>query len=138
METAEWIMCGILAGLTAHDIKTKTVPVAAVVVVAVGALIYRLFEGVSLGTLMAGLVPGIVVLVLSYATEEDIGLGDGLVLCMLGVFCGWRRCLAVFGMALMLSGILAVILLVCRRVGRKTELPFLPGLVLGYLLVYLW
>ena len=73
-----------------------------------------------------------------FATKESIGTGDGLVLCVLGLFCGWRQCLAIFGMALVLSAILSIILLICRKAGRKTELPFLPSLFGGYVLYYLW
>ena len=138
MEAADWVMLGILAGFAIYDLKTKTVPVAAVAVVAAGVLIYRFCIGCRVAELATGLMPGIVVLVLAFATRESIGTGDGLVVCLLGLFCGWRQCLAVFSMALIVSAVLAMVLLVCRKAGRKTELPFLPGLFGGYLLFYLW
>ena len=96
------------------------------------------YTGTGVMELAMGLVPGAFVLVLAFVTRESIGAGDGLVLCMLGLFCGWRQCLAVFGMALVLSAVLAMVLVVCRRAGRKTELPFLPSLFGGYLLFCLW
>lgn len=138
MEATEWVMLAVLIGFAAYDIKTKTVPVAAVVIIAVSVLLYRLCMGIEVLELAIGLLPGIVLLVLAFATRESIGTGDGLVVCVLGLFCGWRRCLAIFGMALVLSAMLSIILLVCRKVGRKTELPFLPSLFGGYLLYYLW
>lgn len=138
MEAADWVMLGILAGFAVYDVKTKTIPAAAVAAAAVGVMIYRLCAGAGFIELAIGLVPGAVVLVLAFVTRESIGAGDGLVLCMLGLFCGWRRCLAVFGLAMVLSAVLAMVLLACRRVGRKTELPFLPSLFGGYLLFCLW
>lgn len=138
MEAADWVMLGTLAGFAAYDLKTKTVPVPGVIVAAAGVLIYRLCTGAGIAELIAGLVPGIVVLVLAFATRESIGTGDGLVVCLLGLFGGWQQCVGVFGMALVLSAVLAIILLVCRKAGRKTELPFLPGLFGGYLLFFLW
>ena len=138
MESAEWVMLGVLAGFAVYDMKTKTIPVAAVAVAAMGVVLYRFFMGTGIGTLTAGLIPGVLLLILAFATKESIGMGDGLVLCMLGMFGGWRQCLAVLGTALMLSAGLAIVLLVCRRAGRKTELPFLPCLFGGYLLVCLW
>lgn len=138
MEAADWAMLGILGGFAVYDIKTKTIPVAAVVVAVIAVLIYRLCTGTGIMELAVGLVPGAFVLVLAFVTRESIGAGDGLVLCMLGLFCGWRQCLAVFGIALVLSAVLAMVLVVCRRAGRKTELPFLPSLFGGYLLFYLW
>lgn len=138
MEAAEWMMLGILAGFGVYDLKTKTIPVAAVAVATIGVLVYRLFSGAEVIELVLGVIPGALVVILAYVTKESIGIGDGLVLCMLGLFCGWRQCLAAFGMALVLTAVLAMILLVCRRAGRKTELPFLPALFGGYLLFCLW
>lgn len=138
MEAAEWIMLIALTGFAAYDMKTKTVPVIAVAFVAASALLYRLCMGIGVLELILGLIPGVVLLMLAFATKESIGTGDGLVLCVLGLFCGWRQCLAIFGMALVLSAILSIILLICRKAGRKTELPFLPSLFGGYVLYYLW
>ena len=138
METAQWIALGVLAGFAVYDIKTKQVPVAAVAATALAAAVYRFCTGEGIAFLAAGLVPGALVLLLSYVTKESIGRGDGLVLCAFGLFLGWKPCLAVFGMALVLSAVLAIVLLVLRRAGRKTELPFLPSLFGGYLLYLLW
>ncbi len=138
MEAAEWVMLAVLAGFAVYDVKTKTIPVVAVAVAAAGVLLYRLCAGFHVAELAVGLVPGALVLLLAIVTKESIGIGDGLMLCVLGMFCGWRQCLAVFGMALVLSAVLAMVLLVCRRAGRKTELPFLPSLFGGYLLFYIW
>lgn len=138
METPDWVMLGVLAGFAVYDMKTKTIPVAAVIAAAVAVLVYRICIGTGVAELVLGLVPGAVVLVLAFATGESIGTGDGLVLCLLGLFCGWRQCVAVFGMALLLSAFFAATLLVCRKAGRKTEIPFLPGLFGGYVLFFLW
>ena len=138
METAEWIVLAVLAGFATYDMKTKSIPVAAVAGFAAGVLIYGFYTGTDMMTMVTGVVPGAVVLLISFVTKESIGRGDGLVLCVLGVFCGWRQCLAVFGMALVLAAVLAMVLLVFHRAGRKTELPFLPSLFGGYLLYLLW
>jgi len=133
-----WIFLVVLAGFAVCDMKTKTVSAAALGVFAISVLVYRLCTGTGIAELAAGLVPGALVLLLAFATKESIGMGDGLMLCVLGMFCGWRRCLAAFGMALVLSAILSIVLLVFKRVGRKTEVPFLPSLFGGFLLCCLW
>ncbi len=135
---AEWIMLAVLAGFAVYDMKTKTVSLIAVTVFAISVLLYRLCAGTGIAELAAGLIPGLLVVVLAFVTRENIGMGDGLMLCVLGMFCGWRRCLAVFGLALVLSAVLAIVLLVCRRAGRKTEIPFLPGLFGGFFICCLW
>ena len=138
MEAAEWVMLAVLVGFAAYDIKTKMIPVTAVMIAAASVLLYRFYIGVGIRELVIGLIPGALLLVLAFVTRESIGTGDGMMLCILGLFCGWRQSLAIFGMALVLSAILSIILLVCRKAGRKTELPFLPSLLGGYLLYYLW
>lgn len=135
---AEWIMLAVLAGFAVYDMKTKSVSLIAVAVFAVGVLIYRLFAGTGMAELAAGLIPGLLVVMLAFVTKESIGIGDGLMLCVLGMFCGWRRCLAAFGLALVISAVFAMVLLVCRRAGRKTEIPFLPGLFGGFFICCLW
>lgn len=138
MNIAEWVMMGTLAGFGVYDLKRRRVPVAAVAVCSLVVLVYRLGAGIGFWELAAGLVPGAVLLLLARCTKESIGTGDGLVLCCLGLFCGLRQTVAVLGMALVLSSVMAIVLLVLRRAGRKTELPFLPCLCSGYLLGIIW
>lgn len=138
MDAAEWVMLVVLMGFAAYDIKTKTISVVAVAITAVSVLWYRLYMGIGIGELIVGVLPGALLLLLAFATRESIGTGDGMVLCILGLFCGWRQCVAVFGMALVLSALLSMVLLLCHKAGRKTQLPFLPSLLGGYFLYYLW
>lgn len=138
MSITEWIVLGVLAGFSVYDLKWKKVVVWAVLLSGVFVLVYRIVSGAGISELLAGLVPGLVLLLVSRCTRESIGIGDGLVLCVLGLFCGLRQVLAVLGMALVLSAALAMVLLVLKKAGRKTELPFLPCLFAGYLLCVLW
>ena len=135
---AEWMMFGILVGFSMYDLKWRKVNVAAVVLLGVAVFIYRICISTEAAELMLGMVPGLVVLLVSYVTGESIGFGDGMMLCVLGLFFGIKQTLAVFGMALVLCAVLAILLLVCKRANKKTELPFLPCLCAGYLLSLLW
>ncbi len=138
VELTEWLVFGCLAGLALYDIKWKQVSVPVVVTAVILVTVYRLFSGTGITELLAGLIPGIGLLLTAFFTKESIGTGDGLTLCVLGLFCGMQRALAILGMALVISAVLAMVLLVLKRAGRKTELPFLPCLCTGYLLCYLW
>ena len=138
MGIAEGIMLGVLAGCSAYDLKYRKIPVAAVALLCGGVSGYRFITGTGFLELLCGLLPGVLLLLFAFVTRESIGTGDGLVLCALGMFCGAKTALAVLGMALVLASVLAMVLLVLRRAGRKTELPFLPCLWGGYLLSLLW
>ena len=138
MDVAEGIVIGLLLVLSIFDMRMKKVPVWLIGLAAGVALIFRMVESVPVLQLLAGLLPGIFVLLLAVCTKESIGTGDGLVLCALGLFCSLKETVAVLGMALFFAAVVAVVLLVLKRAGRKTELPFLPCLCTGYLLCVLW
>jgi len=135
---AEWIMLGVLAGFSVYDLRWKKVNVSAVALFGIAVIAYRIYGKTAIPELLAGLIPGIGLLLISFVTKESIGTGDGLVLCVIGMFCGMKQTAAVLGMALILSAVLAMVLLVCKRAGKKTELPFLPCLCAGYFLFLLW
>lgn len=138
MSIPELVILSGLAGLSVIDLRIKRIPVYGVVLLGIIALAFRLLAGVGIWTLAVGVLPGAFLVLLAYATRESIGIGDGLVTCAMGIFCGIRQTVAVLGMALLLSAVLAMVLLVLKRAGRKTELPFLPCLCSGYLLCLLW
>ena len=138
MDIANGIMLGVLGGFAIYDLKYKKVPVWAVLVFGAVVLGYRFYAGAGIVELLFGLVPGILLLLTAFCTRESIGYGDGMVLCVLGLFLGIKNALAVLGMALFLAALPAGLLLVLKRAGRKTELPFLPCLFAGALLRLVW
>jgi len=138
VDIANGIMLGILGGFGIYDLLYKKVPIWAVIIFGVSVWGYRVYAGAGIGELLAGLVPGAVLLLTAFCTKESIGYGDGMVLCVLGIFLGLRYSLAVFGMALVFAALSAAVLLVLKKAGRKTELPFLPCLFAGYLLSMIW
>lgn len=138
MEIAEGIMLTGLLVLSIFDLRTRKIPVLPVVFLGTAALIYRVATGAGCLELIIGILPGVFLLLLAYATRESIGYGDGLVIGVLGLFCGAKQAMAVLGMAFVFSAALSILLLAARRAGRKTELPFLPCLWAGYLLCLVW
>ena len=138
MEIAEGVVLVCMAVLAGIDLKTKHVPVLLVALLGAGAVIYRFWTGAGIWEMAAGAIPGALLLVTAICSRESIGIGDGLVLFVLGVFSGALQAVAVLGMALFLAAVMAGILLIIRRAGRKTELPFLPCLGGSYLLCVLW
>lgn len=128
------IVLAVMAVLSLGDIKTKQVRVAVLIPFGAAALLWRIIQSAEAADLLTGVVPGMICLLLSYVTGESIGRGDGLVLCILGLLCGIKVTMAVFGLALVFAAIWAMFLLIWKRAGRKTELPFLPCLSLGYLI----
>lgn len=130
------LVLGILAWI---DIRTKRIPLVLVGVLAAvmfGIRIFSLETGIEAGIwfakLFAGWLPGMISLFCSYITKGKLGVGDGLVLAALGFGLEFRSVMLLWSMALCMAAVLAMLLLVLKKAGRKTELPFVPCLFLGY------
>jgi leader peptidase (prepilin peptidase)/N-methyltransferase len=85
----------------------------------------------------AGVILGAVFLALWLVPGQGLGFGDVKLAALLGLFLGWLSWGAVLLGGLLpwlVNGPIVVALLVFRRVGRKTFLPFGPALLGGALL----
>jgi leader peptidase (prepilin peptidase)/N-methyltransferase len=63
--------------------------------------------------------------------EGAFGIGDVKLLAGVGLLVGGDRALSSVVFALLLSGVVLVVLLVARRIGRRTYIPFGPFFILG-------
>lgn len=130
--------CGalIFLGILSHeDIKEKEISVKAVLIGAFAALVCRFISGQAAGMKMiSGLLPGIGLMLLSMATKESIGKGDGIVVMALGLWLGGLMTFLTVCLALCTAGIFALIYLLQRR---QELIPFVPCLLIG-MEVLLW
>ena len=63
--------------------------------------------------------------------EEGLGMGDFKMLAMIGAFLGWQLTLVTLMMASLVGSIVGVLLIVTKRGGLKSALPFGTFLALG-------
>lgn len=94
---------------------------------------------ILLGTLswkafLLGLVPGMVLLLVSVVGEQAVGKGDGWITCVLGGLIGWERVLVVLTIGAFGAAILGGILMLGLHRSRKTTIPFVPFLAAATLL----
>ena len=85
----------------------------------------------------AGVVFGLLLLLISRLTRGRFGSGDALVFCNIGLTVGIYTQLGIFGFSLLMTALCAVILMVFRKVGRKSSLPFVPFVLAAYCLIAL-
>jgi prepilin signal peptidase PulO-like enzyme (type II secretory pathway) len=69
----------------------------------------------------------------SRITRGSIGVGDALIIGVIGLYLGFYHTLAVVFYALLLGGVLSLILFLMKKVSRRTPLPFAPFLTAGFL-----
>ena len=128
--------CWLLAASTL-DIRSQRIPVWMLVL---GGVLAGLTAVCRCGAMLAecvdmikGCIPGVILLIMAAATGKA-GMADGIVLIFLGICMGGKICLAVFMLSLLLISLFSGVLLVLRRAGRNTRLPYLPFLLAAWLL----
>lgn len=130
--------CGaliFLGILSREDIKEKEISVKVVLIGAAAALVCHFISGQVTGMRMiSSLLPGIGLMLLSAATKESIGKGDGIVVMALGLWLGGLMTFLTVCLALCTAGIFALGYLLQKR---QELIPFVPCLLIG-MEVLLW
>lgn len=122
-----------LAAAAVTDIRKREVSVKAAGIAAVLAVALRMAAGeTNLLSWMACLLPGILVLLIGKATGEAIGYGDGIAILVCGMFLGAEGCTGCVIFGLFLTFPVSLILLLRKKADRKSRMPFLPFLLVGY------
>lgn len=121
-------------GLAAwFDIRTKKIPILLSVVAAiVGVLVQLLYFGNNPSTLILGLLPGAVLMTVSWLSHGAIGMGDGELVGVIGLFLGIAQTATLVLGSLLLASLLSLFLLVVKRVSKRYEFPFAPLVFLMY------
>ena len=83
--------------------------------------------------ILLGISVGICILLLAIVTREKIGLGDGMLLTVTGVYLGGADNFQLLMYGLFYAALFSLAVLVVRRWKKSREFPFVPFLFLGYL-----
>ena len=123
--------------LSFYDIRYKRVPVWAVLLggaVVVGIGIYRCVCGENESVnFLTGMIPGAVLLLLALGTQKA-GWADGVILMFLGSAMGFRQCILATTLSLLLVSVLSAVLLILKKANKKTAIPYVPFLSIGFVL----
>lgn len=118
-----------------YDRRKKRILLLPAAVFGVTGAVLSAFSGKRgiLSALLGAGVGGILFLI-SFATKEKIGPGDGIVFVVTGLLLGFRRNLFLLLFSLFLSALAGIWLLLTRRAGRDTKMAFVPFLIPGLVL----
>lgn len=126
------------------DVKKKSVPYMYLLLWGIVALVYLISNSLIKKngdiwiTVLFGIIPGIVCLLISYVSREQIGYGDGWAILLMGALLGISRVMKLLLAAFSLLTVIAIFLLITKKAKRKSTIPFIPFLFLGYLMVFLY
>jgi len=148
MQIDVWPGNGVMEGIaliymsvcTGFDIRRREIPLPFLIfgiAAALGIDIWWIWEGaVTMVETGIALLPGVFFLLMSFFTGEKVGYGDGLLLIVLGLLFGVYRCFLILSIGLVSSAVVSLFLLLLRRAGRYSRIPFAPFLVLGMGVVF--
>jgi Type II secretory pathway, prepilin signal peptidase PulO and related peptidases len=72
-----------------------------------------------------------------YKSDDAMGMGDVKLMAPIGVFLGWKLCLAALFISILISGLVSLALIVFSLKKRKDTIPFGPFIVIGTYLTIL-
>lgn len=127
------IVLGLFAVTAYRDWKEKSIylyiPIIAAIVSIILHLVYR---NNSLVDMLSGAGIGAVMILIAWVSKESVGIGDGVMLMVSGLFLGFRANMELFITALLLAGVAALMLMVGMRKERSYRMPFIPFLLVAY------
>lgn len=130
-----------LLAMSIYDVKRKEIHMGVTLLTGGVLAVIRIFQflhkEISL-ELALGVVPGILVLLLSYFTHGKIGMGDGFVMMVCGTVLSLFENLLLLFLALVLSAAVGAGLMMFRRVKRSYIMPFVPFICISFGVTYLW
>ncbi len=120
---------------TVTDIKSREIKPAVLLIfgaVAVGLYIY--LRPVGLFEEAMGIFIGLCFTALYFITDEKIGLGDGLLMTVTGIFLGGRQNASLIMTAMLFSAFYSVTVLITKKADRKTKFAFVPFVFASYVI----
>ncbi|MCR5153740.1 MAG: hypothetical protein K6B75_02720 [Lachnospiraceae bacterium] len=140
MELADFIKNGViyfamplvLVLMSLADLKNKYIPVWALFALAGGLGAYGFALSGDLISLLRGILPGGIIIIISLITKGKIGWGDGATIAAIGLGFGFGFSAGVVMASLMLAAVFSVFALAVKKVGREYSFPFIPFITGGY------
>ena len=120
------------------DLLTKKLEVWAVTLFFFqGVICIYIGDGPGIFSVIAGALSGAVMIIASIITRGAVGIGDGVIVLITGMFLGIRQNMELLIVALLLCAVTSLVFITVFRKNRRYEIPFIPFLTLGYLSMYL-
>ncbi|MBQ8799652.1 MAG: hypothetical protein IJZ55_08820 [Lachnospiraceae bacterium] len=121
-----------LVWLARQDKKYLGISRSGLVVSAVFLVLGGLFAAVPWQSRLGGVAVGILLIVFGVFSGGALGIADAVVITACGVGLGLYEAVALCFFAALYAGGVSAILLLTKKVKRKSRIPFLPFLLLGY------
>ncbi len=127
-----------MLGLTAFDdIRTKRVRTIEIIVFAIiGVLIDIILKPYTLKSVLGAVAVGLFIYFVSVISREKIGKGDALITMVSGLYLGFLNLLILLWLSSILAAAFGGIYILKNKKKMDYELPFIPFMLVAYLIMY--
>ena len=128
-------LCAIptLFWLAVQDKKHLGVAPCELLVTSVLLLVAGQFGNVSRQSALGGVMIGVVLMMFARFSKEAIGMADAVIILVCGAAFGLMETVAFTFLATLYAGGCSAVLLLAKKAGKKSRIPFLPFLLFGYI-----
>lgn len=131
------IVFGTLTICTISDMVRRKIHISVLVAFGFLGLIYRLLSNdMSWQMLLGGIGLGLLFVLVSVISREQLGMGDAILLLDCGIFLGFWQLLALIWVASLLAGMTGFVFMFWLKKSKNYRIPFAPYILLGYLVVF--
>ena len=126
----------ILGVVCVFEKKRKKIPVYMLIILAAAGIISNFTVGeFDIEKRIIAMLPGMILLIVSMITKQQIGYGDGMIILIMGLYIDIDDILSIVLSSFLLSSIAAIILMTVFKKKKNFEMAFSPFLLIGYGLV---
>lgn len=135
-----WIFVFFLLILFLYDLKYYEVPLGVVAWGALVALVVNIISGISVTSLLLGMLFGYAFFAIQYYGSRGrfVGGGDMYAGLMIGAILGWPNTLLAVFIAYIIGALFSPYLIFVKKKTMKSQVPFCVFLVLGGLIAFFW
>ncbi len=131
-------LMGILGICSVEDIRSRQIRTVVVGIAGtIGVLWHLMKVRLQIWDVMAGMLVGVFVYLLSILTREKIGKGDALVFMVTGIYLGLWNNLLLLWFSSMIAAVVAGIMVVFFHKKKTDTLPFVPCIFAAEILLLL-
>lgn len=132
----EILLISGLCIMSVEDIRKKEIRRVWLLVLGVAGVLLMVVGGGLRGVAdLAGFIPGMLCLLVAWMTKEQLGWGDAILILVMGCYLDAIALMNVCMIAFVIAGFTALVLIVVVKKSKKYELPLVPFLLTGYVLL---
>lgn len=95
-------------------------------------IMYQLYLKTNITEMMISVMPGICLIACSIMTKQRVGVGDGLVITICGIYLGMEQVIMLLTCSLFLAAIVGIMAILLKKATTKTELPWVLFVFIVY------